>query len=64
VALGQADVLHHPDPQHTPKPSFAARLRGTLAVLFVLFGLLATAAWIALLGWLLYRAVLTLGFVQ
>jgi hypothetical protein len=32
-----------------------------LAVFFVGFGLIATAAWIALLGWLLYQAVRMLG---
>jgi len=36
-------------------------LRETAAIAFVGVGLLATFAWIALLGWLLYRAVFVLG---
>ncbi len=44
-------------------PTFAARLRAIRAVFFVGIGLLATVAWIALLGWLLYRAVLVVGSV-
>jgi len=36
-------------------------LRETAAIAFVGVGLLATLAWIALLGWLLYRAVFVLG---
>jgi hypothetical protein len=66
VALTQADVLdrsNNQDADAQPKPSFATRLRGIVAVLFVCLGLLATVAWIAFLGWLLYRAVLVLGIV-
>lgn len=44
-----------------PKPPLAARIRQIWSVFIVGLGLLATVAWIALLGWLLYRAVLMLG---
>jgi hypothetical protein len=41
--------------------SLAARIRQIWPIIIVGLGLLATVAWIALLGWLLYRAVLMLG---
>jgi hypothetical protein len=44
------------------KLSFVARIRELWPVVVVGLGLLATVAWIALLGWLLYRAVLMLGW--
>ena len=42
------------------QPSLTARIRRIWAVFVVGLGLLATMAWIALLGWLLFRAVLWL----
>jgi hypothetical protein len=67
VALAQADVLDRAtdvlDSIEQPKRSFAARLREIRAIFFVGLGLLATLAWIAFLGWFLYRTVLMLGFV-
>lgn len=58
------DVSNRADAQlidARPRPLSAARLRETAAIAFVGVGLLATLAWIALLGWLLYRAVFVLG---
>jgi hypothetical protein len=65
VALRQVDFLDRTDAQDgvaEPRPSVAGRLREIRAVFFVGVGLLATVAWIAILGWLLYRAVPALGF--
>jgi len=63
AAAPQMDVLHHaPNALNLPQPRapLAARLRGALAVFSVGLGLLATVAWVCLLGWLVYRAVLAL----
>jgi hypothetical protein len=42
------------------QPSVAERIRRIWPVCVVGFGLVATVAWMALLGWALYRAVLLL----
>ena len=62
----QVDVLDRTDAQlidARPTPPLPMRVRELCAMVFVGLGLLATLAWIAVLGWLLYRAVLMLGFV-
>ena len=59
------EIRATPDPaRHLPasqqQPSATKRIR-QIGPLFVIgLGLLATIAWTALLGWLLYRAVLML----
>ena len=45
---------------HTSRSRFSERIRMIWPLLVMAFGLLATAAWVALLGWLLYRAILGL----
>src|SRR5262249_2662378 len=67
VALGKVDGLDSPNTQDTvaePKASIAERLREIRAAFLVGLGLLVTVSWIAILGWLLYRSILTLGFIR
>ena len=63
--MSEVGVLDRSDAQvvdtHSARP-LAARFGEIRALCFVGLGLVATVAWIALLGWLLYRAVLVLGF--
>jgi len=47
-------------PASQQQPSGIERIRQIWPLFVVGFGLLATVAWMALLGWLLYRAALLL----
>jgi hypothetical protein len=67
VSQGRLNVLERPDGKDRiaePKPSIAGLLGEVRAVFLVGVALLATLAWIAFLGWLMYRAILTLGVLQ
>ena len=60
MTLQDAD-FYHPLARQTviqPERGYPDRLRYVQAIFFVSLGLFATVAWIALLGWCLFQAVL------
>jgi hypothetical protein len=61
VALDRtADLADFQNAAAEPKSTLVHRLRDVQAMLFVGLGLLATVAWMGLLGWLMYRLMLSL----